>query len=114
MVNAYDFSDDEQSNDLTDIGRKLSEVNKSKDSLIKLLKVEVNVPRLYLYDMSLNYLRLVSQRAGKALEKTSQTDVSAKSASKAVAKAVVSKSILDHKDKASSVSLCPVCVVAKG
>ncbi|KAL3130671.1 hypothetical protein ABBQ38_008061 [Trebouxia sp. C0009 RCD-2024] len=38
MVNAYDFSDDEQSNDLTDIGKKLSEVNKSKDSLIKLLK----------------------------------------------------------------------------
>ena len=45
MVNAYDFSDDEQSNDLTDIGKKLSEVNKSKDSLIKLLKVKVNVQR---------------------------------------------------------------------
>lgn len=40
------------------------------------------------------------QQAGDVLEKTSQTDAGAKSASKAVAKAVVSKSILDHKDKA--------------
>lgn len=105
MVNAYDFSDDEQSNDLTDIGKKLSEVNKSKDSLIKLLKVKVNVRGLYFQDMLLNFPGLVLQRAGKALETTSQTDASAKSASKAVAKAVVSKSVLDHKDKASSVTL---------
>ena len=39
MVNAYDFSDDEQSTDLGDIGKKLSQASKSKDSLIKLLKV---------------------------------------------------------------------------
>lgn len=51
MVNAYDFSDDEQSNDLTDVGKKLLEVNKSKDSLIKLLKVKVNVRGLYFQDM---------------------------------------------------------------
>ena len=41
------------------------------------------------------------QQAGELLEKTSQTDAGAKSASTAVAKAVISKSILDHKDKAS-------------
>lgn len=40
MVNAYDFdSDNEVSNDLSDIGKQLSRVNKSKDGLIKLLKV---------------------------------------------------------------------------
>lgn len=40
MVNAYDFdSDSENSNDLSDIGKQLSRVNKSKDGLIKLLKV---------------------------------------------------------------------------
>ena len=40
MVNAYDFdSDNEGSNDLSDIGKKLSHANKSKDGLIKLLKV---------------------------------------------------------------------------
>ena len=40
MVNAYDFdSDNEAKTDLSDIGKKLSQVNKSKDSLIKLLKV---------------------------------------------------------------------------
>ena len=40
MVNAYDFdSDNEANNDLSGIGKKLLQVNKSKDSLIKLLKV---------------------------------------------------------------------------
>ena len=44
MVNAYDFgSDNEVNNDLSDIGRQLPQVNKSKDSLIKLLKVNRNV-----------------------------------------------------------------------
>ena len=44
MVNAYDFdSDNEVNNDLSDIGKQLSQVNKSKDSLIKLLKVNRNV-----------------------------------------------------------------------
>lgn len=45
---------------------------------------------------------LVIQQAAVLLEKTSQTDASAKVASKAVAKAVVQKTILDHKDKASA------------
>lgn len=40
MLNAYDFdSDNEVNHDLSDIGKKLSQVNKSKDGLIKLLKV---------------------------------------------------------------------------
>ena len=38
MVTAYDFEDDEQSNDLSDVGKKLLAC-KSKDTLIKLLKV---------------------------------------------------------------------------
>ncbi len=38
MVTAYDFEDDEQSNDLGDVGKKLLAC-KSKDTLIKLLKV---------------------------------------------------------------------------
>ena len=44
MVNAYDFdSETEDNNDLSGIGKKLSQVNKSKDSLIKLLKVNSSV-----------------------------------------------------------------------
>lgn len=50
----------------------------------------------------LHWLLPVSQQAGEVLEKTSQTDSGAKSASKGVAKAVVNKSILDHKDKAGA------------
>lgn len=42
-VTAYDFEDDEQSNDLGDIGKKLSQASKSKDSLIKLLKVHTEL-----------------------------------------------------------------------
>ena len=42
------------------------------------------------------------QQAAELLEKTSQTDASAKVASKAVAKAIVQKTVLDHKDKASA------------
>ncbi len=38
MATAYDFEDDEQSNDLGDVGKKLLAC-KSKDTLIKLLKV---------------------------------------------------------------------------
>ena len=41
------------------------------------------------------------QQAGEVLDKTSQTDAGAKLASKGVAKAVVQKTVLDHKDKAS-------------
>ena len=40
MVTAYDFEDDDQSNDLGSIGKKLLQASKSKDSLIKLLKVQ--------------------------------------------------------------------------
>jgi len=41
------------------------------------------------------------QQAGEVLDKTSQTDAGAKLASKGVAKAIVQKTVLDHKDKAS-------------
>ncbi|DBA83186.1 TPA: hypothetical protein ACH3X2_006702 [Trebouxia sp. C0005] len=75
MVTAYDFEDDEHSNDLSDVGKKLLAC-KSKDTLIKLLK-----------------------QAGEVLDKTLQTDAGAKLASKAVAKAIVQKTVLDHKDK---------------
>lgn len=60
MVNAYDFLDDEQSTDLGDIGKKLSQASKSKDSLIKLLKVNTHVSGLCFQDMffgTLNRLR---------------------------------------------------------
>ena len=43
------------------------------------------------------------QQAGEVLDKTLQTDAGAKLASKAVAKAIVQKTVLDHKDKASDV-----------
>lgn len=107
MVTAYDFQDDEQCNDLGDIGQRLSQTSKSKDSLIKLLKVNRCVSRHCFgkcCSLPLSHALSISQQAGEVLEKTSQTDAGAKSASKAVAKAVVHKSILDHKDKASHIS----------
>ncbi|DBA74057.1 TPA: hypothetical protein ACH3X1_010871 [Trebouxia sp. C0004] len=75
MVTAYDFEDEEQRNDLGDVGKKLLAC-KSKDTLVKLLK-----------------------QAGEVLDKTSQTDAGAKLASKGIAKAIVQKTVLDHKDK---------------
>lgn len=69
MVNAYDFSDDEQSNDLSDIGKKLSEVNKSKDSLIKLLKVKITVPGLDLRTCDWTICVLCCSELAKPLRK---------------------------------------------
>ena len=53
------------------------------------------------------------QQAGELLEKTLQTDSSAKNASKAVAKAVVQKAILDHKDKANPTFLSTLHLLCK-
>jgi len=50
----------------------------------------------------LNFCLHGLQQAGEVLDKTSQTDAGAKLASKGVAKAIVQKTILDHKDKASA------------
>ncbi len=50
MVTAYDFEDDDQSTNLGDIGKKLLQANKSKDSLIKLLKVYTKFRRYHVCD----------------------------------------------------------------
>ena len=48
MVTAYDFEDDEECSDLNDIGKRLEQASKSKDSLIKLLKVNKCVSDAFL------------------------------------------------------------------
>ena len=45
MVTAYNFADDDHNTDLGDIGKQLTQTGKSKDNLIKLLKVNSSIAR---------------------------------------------------------------------
>lgn len=60
MVTAYDFEDDEHSNDLSDVGKKLLAC-KSKDTLIKLLKVYKRLSSTSLCHVA-SYFKLLGAR----------------------------------------------------